>query len=885
MSLLNQNQSFSVRDYLFLALGLLGIFSFFMTYSYQEPRSVIETTLDRDSATRQAVEIADNLGFNTGDFETEAVFEVDQRLLDSLQYRLGRRKAIEALNSSDHSNIHPYYWEVQFSRKSESGDDTMEPQPDEEQQPGPPQDLENQFLVLLSDSGRWISLTNATAPSTILPERLVNRSALKEVFGDDRTIADATDSVLSGALSFNVSEGYDLADTDTMDSAPGVVELPHRYSAGQVQKLAGYHFRQAGWNPGDFKPASIRIERVENTPVAHVRVTSSERILEQEVMLEATVASTGALVDLHANYNVTSDGGNNFMPIWELITVVAVFLFMVASVIIFYFRIKARVVDTKSALVISILAGFIIPVIIFLQEVENVTLFGEDSSWIQLVGLALQMGIMGAFGAVGFFVVFAIGDSITRQHWSDKLVCYDYLRQGMFFNKPVGETVVRSVTLTFILAGFWTTLLWFFPRLFFEIERTFLDYEVAWPPVYLLFNNAWFSLIMILGIFLVLGGQVYAQTKNRWISSGSMVVGMAVMAPIIQSLGPGLQEMAIFAIMGGIFVFIYLKWDFLTLLITHFLFLCLLEVSSGWIVVDSPDFYIFISFILLLIFITAAGTYSIVKGKEGQALPGYVPEYVEELAQEERIKQELQIARNVQQSFLPVKTPTVSNLDLAAVCKPAYETGGDYYDFIQLDDHRIAVAIGDVSGKGIQAAFYMTFTKGILHSLCRETESPAELLKKANRLFYENARRGTFISLIYGIVDIRNNIFKFARAGHNPILHVRGDSSDMELLQPDGLGLGLTIDASFDKNIQETTLNLEAGDTLVLYTDGIVEALNSAHQFYDTRRLRQQLKASEAKSAQDILDDVIGDVEKFAGQTRQHDDMTIMILKLKGQKA
>ncbi|MDZ7695106.1 MAG: PP2C family serine/threonine-protein phosphatase [Balneolaceae bacterium] len=130
---------------------------------------------------------------------------------------------------------------------------------------------------------------------------------------------------------------------------------------------------------------------------------------------------------------------------------------------------------------------------------------------------------------------------------------------------------------------------------------------------------------------------------------------------------------------------------------------------------------------------------------------------------------------------------------MAAICKPAYETGGDYYDFIQLDDHRIAVAIGDVSGKGIQAAFYMTFTKGILHTLCRETESPAEVLKKANRLFYENARRGTFISLIYGIVDLRKKTFRFARAGHNPILHYAAQSQTMDLLQPSGIGLGLTI--------------------------------------------------------------------------------------------
>jgi len=879
MSLINQNQSFSVRDYLFLAAGLLGVFTYFMTYSTQEPRSVIEASLDRQSAIMTAAEVANTLGYRTGEFESTAQYQANRQLLDSLQYRLGRSAAIEALSTGDYPDIQPFYWQVEFSREADPSEAGAEMQAEGEQA-GPPATPEAGFSILLDDKGRWFSLSNPTSPLTVLPNRTVHRQALEAVFEGMREITTAPDTSLVSGLSFNVTEGYDLADTSAAEVATQPLGLPHRYSADELRRLAAYHFREGGWDLGNYELSSIRIERIKSTPAAHVRFTSSEPILEQDAALQATVTPSGGLIDLHVSYNPTAGTSNDAIPIWELITVAAVFLFMLASIIIFYFRIKARVVDTNSALVISVLIGFIIPVIIFLREVDSIDLFGDGSSWLDLVGLALQMGITGAMAAVGFFMVFSIGDSITRQYWPEKLQCYDYLRQGMFFNKPVGEAVVRSVTLMFILAGFWSVLLWFFPNLFFEIEEPFLTYEVAWAPVYLFFDNFWYSLIIILGIFLVIGGQTYARTGSRWISGGVMVAATAIMAPNIQSLGPGIQEFAIFGVMGGAFALIYLKWDFLTLLLTHYLFLCFMGVSGGWLADNSPDLYLFMTFAMVLLFITAGGAYSLARGKEEQALPGYVPEYVEELAQEERIKQELQIARDVQQSFLPVKTPTVRSLDLAAICKPAHETGGDYYDFIQLDEHRLAVAIGDVSGKGIQAAFYMTFTKGILHSLCRETESPAELLKKANKLFYENAQRGTFISLIYGIVDTRNRTFKFARAGHNPILHVSGATSEMELLQPNGLGLGLTIDASFDKNIQETTLHLQAGDTLVLYTDGIVEALNSAHQFYDTHRLRQQLKENEGKTAGDILDGIIYDVEKFAGQSRQHDDMTIMIVKL-----
>nr|WP_286670536.1 PP2C family protein-serine/threonine phosphatase [Fodinibius salsisoli] len=269
------------------------------------------------------------------------------------------------------------------------------------------------------------------------------------------------------------------------------------------------------------------------------------------------------------------------------------------------------------------------------------------------------------------------------------------------------------------------------------------------------------------------------------------------------------------------------------------------------------------------------------RGKEEKVLSRFVPDYVDELAQEERIKQELRIARNVQESFLPVRTPEFEHLELAGICKPAYETGGDYYDFIQLDDHRLAVAIGDVSGKGIQAAFYMTFVKGVLHSLCREIESPVELLKKANRLFCDNAPRGIFISLAYGIVDLKKKEFRFARAGHNPILRLDTHKETIEELQPGGIGIGLTTGRSFDDNIEEMKVELTKNDALILYTDGIVEALNENQTFYGTYRLNNLLAKHGDSSAEDLLQVLSDDLNTYIGSAKQHDDMTVVIMKMK----
>lgn len=878
MSLIRQNQSYSVRDFLFIAVGLLGIFGFFMTYGSQDPRSMIRISLDQSSAISAAENRAHSLGYDVNDYQTRVNFGTNERLLDSLQNNMGRQNAITAFQQDATPDLYPYFWEIHFEKK------TSEKEGNEIRFGGDRENVEtgpNEFILRLAPSGEWVELLNG---SDLLPEQKINREAIRSVLASDslRQLMDTLpDSLWQEKLSFDLERNYN--DTSAFQHRSGIPGNTISFDRSQVLRLSEYHLRRSGWTPEKFNVSNIRMETIESTVVARIQYTTTQPIHGQEVNLQATVVPTGALLGLNASYNPRANNGSPTPPLWELITVAGLFLFGIGTIIIFYFRIRARVIDTKSALVLSILAGFIVPVIIFLNQVNEANIFEEGASWVDFIGLALSMGITGAVASVSFFIISAVGDSITRQHWPDKLDCYDYLRQGMFFNKPVGEALARSVVLTFIIAGFWSTLLWVFPESYIQIDEPILSYEVIWPPVYLVLDNLWYSLIAVFGIFLVVGSQTFAQTKSYWFTGAFIILAVVVAEPLPYEGGPPLMETAILVLFGAVLTLIYLYWDFLTLLLTHFLFSCLIVASSGWIIESSPDFYLFFFYLLFLVVVAVGGALFIVKGKEEKALPDFVPEYVEELAQEERIKQELQIARDVQQSFLPIRTPAIKALDLAAVCKPAYETGGDYYDFIQLDDHRLGVAIGDVSGKGIQAAFYMTFTKGILHTLCRETESPAEVLKKANKLFYENARRGTFISLIYGIVDTREKTFRFARAGHNPILHFSAEKESLNLLQPSGLGLGLTISDSFDKNIQEKTLDLASGDMLLLYTDGVVESLNTDHQFYGTGRLQKLLGNSVNKQANEILSDLVSDVTNFSGEAKQHDDMTVMVIKLNNE--
>ncbi len=724
-----------------------------------------------------------------------------------------------------------------------------------------------------------------------LSDKKVNRSAIAAIFGASQDSAAALLSVYSDTLltrhlqidlqrAWGQEESQENRKLSQFDSVLKNDRI-YRLSRQDIFKIAEFYLNQTGWDLSNLTADTVQLNRINSVNTATATFNLAQPVLDQELSLDVSFTATGGLNRIESTYNQIPSGPDNDQNMWSLLRMASFILFGLAGVVLFFFRIRARAIDTKPALVVSIISGLSVSMMVILVLILDFEFFSESEQWSRTIQLLIMAGLAGAAASLAFFVFFAIGDSINRQHWPQKLNIYDYLRQGMIFNKPIGFFLVRSVMLAFILVGLWTLLLWLIPSFYFEIQQVFVNETAAWPPLHLTLTNLSTSLCIVLGVFLVLGGQAYAQTKNKVIAAILMVVACSIVVPVTGSYGPLLYKFIISAVIGLAMVLIYLWWDFLTLFLSHFLFLGLIKTASGWIVSGSIDTYIFISLILLMALLMGSGLMAIARGKEETVLSQYVPEYVEELAQEQRIKQELEIAREVQQSFLPIRTPEFDHLELAAICKPAYETGGDYYDFIPLDKNRVAVTIGDVSGKGIQAAFYMTFVKGILHSLCHEIDSPAEILKKTNRLFCENAPRGTFISLVYGIIDLDKQTFHFARAGHNPIIRVNASNGLVEELQPRGIGIGLAKDHSFDDNIEEVELELSCDDLLILYTDGIVEALNENHTFYGTHRLNNLLNTNKQMSATEILDKLSEDVRSFIGSAKQHDDMTMLIMKLK----
>ena len=267
-----------------------------------------------------------------------------------------------------------------------------------------------------------------------------------------------------------------------------------------------------------------------------------------------------------------------------------------------------------------------------------------------------------------------------------------------------------------------------------------------------------------------------------------------------------------------------------------------------------------------------------------------IEDLLREAAEKKRLEEELRIAREIQMSLLPQGPLGMPGLSVSALCVPAREVGGDYYDFLPLDDHRLGILIADVSGKGTSAALYMAELKGLMLSLSRIHTSPRELMMTANRIIANNLDARSFITMTYAVLDLSARTMTYARAGHTPLMRVphangRGGRRETEVLVPDGLVLGLKLDDGrmFDRLLVEQTIPLDAGDLYVLFTDGISEAMNAADDCFGEARLARLLEEHADLPADELRERILRDVEAFAGGAPQHDDMTMILLKVDTQ--
>lgn len=253
---------------------------------------------------------------------------------------------------------------------------------------------------------------------------------------------------------------------------------------------------------------------------------------------------------------------------------------------------------------------------------------------------------------------------------------------------------------------------------------------------------------------------------------------------------------------------------------------------------------------------------------------------IEKSLEKERLQRELLLAQEMQKRLLPQRLPTFPTVEMRAVSSPALEVGGDYYDVVQINHDRIGIVIGDVSGKGVGAAFYMAEVKGIFQSLAKIYCSPKEFLIKANEALVSSIDKRSFISLIYATLHTRTGELTIARAGHCPLLYV--SSEHHQFIKPVGLGLGMKAGNIFNDTIEEQRMMMNPGDVCVLYTDGVTESRSASGEEFGYERLKDVVLAARHRSADDIKEAIIQNVWQYTDAQGYHDDLTIFVIKWLG---
>jgi phosphoserine phosphatase RsbU/P len=247
-----------------------------------------------------------------------------------------------------------------------------------------------------------------------------------------------------------------------------------------------------------------------------------------------------------------------------------------------------------------------------------------------------------------------------------------------------------------------------------------------------------------------------------------------------------------------------------------------------------------------------------------------------QILEKKKLEEQMQIAKDVQSSLLPAHPPEIEGYDIADLCIPTFEIGGDYYDYIRLDDSNYAIVIADVSGDGIPAALIMSAFRALLHSQINSNNNPSEIMSVLNQQIPIVSRKRDFISVFYAILNFKEHICTYTNCGHNPPVLLRS-SGKMELLEQGGAALNIIEDAKFDFD----SVKLELGDQIIFYTDGVTEVFNSNSEEYGIERLKEIVRESREKSAGEIISNIVESTKNFSGTKLYRDDFTMVVLKRK----
>ncbi len=253
------------------------------------------------------------------------------------------------------------------------------------------------------------------------------------------------------------------------------------------------------------------------------------------------------------------------------------------------------------------------------------------------------------------------------------------------------------------------------------------------------------------------------------------------------------------------------------------------------------------------------------------------------VVEQERFQKEMQVAQEIQHTLLPKRKPNVSGYDIASLYRAAKEVGGDYYDFINVNEDTLGVVVADVSGKGVPGSLVMTIIRTALRMEARGSLSAADVMARMNDFVTEDMKKGMFVTIFYVILDSKNRIISYASAGHNPMILYRAETDETFFLNPRGFPVGISLPDSslFRRSIDVEKIKLKKDDMLLIYTDGVTEAMNETREQYGEERLINIIKKFGRLPPQEFIDHLNEDIRQFTGEYPQNDDITVVAIKEK----
>ncbi len=855
----------SRADRILLSMGIVGLAVFLLLTPRVHPDAVPAYELSKEEILDRAQGFAYNRGYNIDNLQWEVAPIRNERLLDSLQTN-DAPPLRTSLRATQYDNLPTYGWQAVGTYLDDDDNEAS-----------------SRITIHLSQSGD-IWKFDARSPDVLPPVREVLvqaqvHQAKSEALLDSLVTADLVALFWSTRGRMRVSSSQE-------DSVPGFFI----FTGTDAETFSRFYLEKSFLRSYELDVDSV--SRPDGPEDNTVRVFYSGIDPTSAIPLrsEIDVTNGGALGRIYTRFNPEENEKQPAPPgpqfsfgpgdqIPGIIALVVIALMIVFVFILFLRRLNARLIDVKGALQDATWGG----TFAFLAAGNSVgwRIFMDSSSfWTGLLGGLGVTLVLGSIGAFAVFIISCATDSIARAIWPKRLETLTLARNVRFFNVPMGRSFIRSIGIASLLLGI-TTLILYMPGITFDdLSETITGTQTLSPFLGIITVNGLMG-ILICMVLLSFGATVY----SRRASTGFIIGLLTLIAMLMQigpvSMGPYGYQYLISGILGATIAVTLFRFDYFSSFGGFVLYSILWEAVPIWLIEAAGANWDLIILFALLPLLLILGFVGLGSGKESENTNNLIPTYLQELALQERLQGELEIARQVQSSLLPRRMPKIKGIEIAAMCLPAQEVGGDYFDFIQLDEHRTAIVIGDVSGKGIQAGFFMTLTKGFLHAICQEEDSPAAVLTRVNALFCKNVPRGTFISLIYGILDVANQTFTFARAGHDPMLYHSDKLEGPTLIQPQGIAIGLTPKNTFAKTIEDKVLHLDADDLLVFYTDGVTEAVNPSMEQFGVDRLSDKIAATTPKqSARQVMQEVSEHIQAFVKSAGRADDMTMVVLRI-----